>query len=110
MFFLCFLLAYYNPTDSIFLRGGWCVGGVTTAPYTKRSLGTLSNPLAKNRMSKRPRKVAFSDEVQVEDKRRKDEEDEDEKGGERSECALYRISTRSCLCCVVCVVLVIVCN
>lgn len=41
-------------------------------------------------MSKRPRKVAFSDEVQVEDKRRRDEEDEDEKGGERSECALYR--------------------
>lgn len=41
-------------------------------------------------MSKRPRKVAFSDEVEVEDKRRRDEEDENEKEGERSECALYR--------------------
>lgn len=49
-------------------------------------------------MSKRVRRVAFADEVQVEDKRRREDEApehaEDEHGEhkERSKCALIRIS------------------
>lgn len=47
-------------------------------------------------MSKRVRKVAFADEVQVEDKRRREDEAEDaeesaEEKTQRSECALIRI-------------------
>lgn len=42
------------------------------------------------KMAKRARKVAFADEVQVEDKRRREEEAEEQAEGEdeeRSECA-----------------------
>ena len=42
-------------------------------------------------MSKRSRKVAFSDEIQVEDKRRRGEVDENE-AEEKSRCALFRIT------------------
>ena len=51
-------------------------------------------------MSKRVRKVAFADEVQVEDKRRRENEAEDgeesaEEKTQRSECALIRILPRN---------------
>lgn len=54
-------------------------------------------PLSSYTMSKRVRRVAFSDEVQVEDKRRREDEAEEERSeGEdekqkRSKCALIRV-------------------
>lgn len=54
-------------------------------------------------MSKRVRKVAFADEVQVEDKRRREdqtdehEEDEGRERKERSECALIRNGLCTCV-------------
>ena len=52
-------------------------------------------------MSKRTRKVAFADEVQVDDKRRREEDEEEEDDGAeeekklRSERALIRIHVRA---------------